>query len=162
MHLERLKMIEKGGLTVIDFVTYTCLKVEDGKAYLKDITSSQGRPKVLDARYVPYFTKDGLVTPEKPEPKQVKISTKLNLRKIIKEEIDLPVTNDAVRFLSEWAETAICQMITWAEENALKLNNSKITAAHIYWWDLHPNQATEGYWPEQINYSSRLRYERND
>lgn len=162
MRLERLKMIKKGELTVIDFVTYTCLKVEDGKAYLKDITSTQGRPKIMDARYVPYFTVDGLVTPEKPEPKQVKISTKLNLRKLIKGEIDLPVTNDAIRFLSEWAETAICQMISWAEENATRLGHDKITAAHIYWWSLHPNQTTEGFWSEQKNYSSRVRYERND
>ena len=155
-------MIKKGGLTVIDMVTYTCLKIENGKAYLKDITSTQGRPKVMDVRYVPYFTEDGIVVPEKPEPKQVKIATKLNLRKILKEEIDMPMTNDAIRFLSEWAETAICQMASWAEDNAQKLNNNKITAAHIYWWDLHPNQTTEGYWPSQINYSSRVRYERNE
>ena len=155
-------MIEVGQLTVIDFITYTCLKIEDGKAHLKDITSTQGRPKVMDVRYVPYFTDDGLIIPEKPELKVVRIPSKLNIRKILKEETEMPFTNDVVRFVVEWAETAIASMVSWAEENAEREGHSKIRAGHFYWWSLHPNQETTGYWPEQNGYASRDIYEQSE
>ena len=49
-------MIEVGGLTVIDFKTYTCIDIDnDGYAHLKDVTTTQGRPKKMKATLVPYF-----------------------------------------------------------------------------------------------------------
>ena len=74
----------------------------------------------------------------------------------------MPFTNDVVRFVVEWAETAIASMISWAEENAEREGHSKIRAGHFYWWNLHPNQETTGYWPEQNGYASRDIYERSE
>lgn len=153
-------MIEKGKMTVIDHITYVCLRVEEGKAHLQDITNPKGRPNIMQAEYVPFFNDDGeFIIPEKPELKKGRIPTVIKVRDIFKEEADLPYSNDAIRFMVEWAETAIANMINWSQNNAESMGHSKITAAHIYWWQLHANQSTLGYWKNQKEHSSRDIYE---
>ena len=36
--------------------------------------------------------------------------------------------------------------------NRFEKEQSTITAAHLFWWEMHPSQTTEGYWPNQIKH----------
>ena len=148
-------MIEVGGLTLIDFVTYTCIKIENGEAHLKDIVGGRGRPKKMKVSEVPYFKDGEFHVPEIPKVEIARTPTKLDVRKILKREADLPATNDAIRFLSEWTETAIANMISWAIQNAEEMGHTKLTSAHFYWWELSTNQDPTGFWENQIGYSGR-------
>ena len=144
-------MIEVGGLTVIDFKTYTCLTIDDeGMAHLKDVTTTQGRPKKMKAHLVPYFEEGNFITPE-PEPVEIyKIKTRLNIKNIIKGEVEMPISNSTVRLLSEWCNTALRNMIINAQQNALIKGSKTINAAHVFW--METNMQVEGYWPENIDY----------
>tara|TARA_R110000787_G_scaffold200635_2_gene311589 strand:+ start:313 stop:762 length:450 start_codon:yes stop_codon:yes gene_type:complete len=144
-------MIEVGGLTVINFKTYTCLEIDDeGYAHLKDITTTQGRPKKMKAKQVPYFVEGNFITPE-PEPvEKYVIKTKISIRNIAKDEVEMPISNSAVRLLSEWADTAIRNIVINAQRNAMLKGSNTINAGHIFW--LETNKQVEGYWPEQNDY----------
>jgi histone H3/H4 len=144
-------MIEVGALTVIDFKTYTVLKIdEEGMAHLKDVTTAQGRPMKMRATLVPYFENGEFITPE-PEPlEKHKIKTKLSIRKIAKEEIEMPLSNSAVRLIAEWADTAIRNIAINAQKNAIARGSNSITAAHIFW--METNMQVEGYWPTHLDY----------
>lgn len=148
-------MIEVGGLTVIDFVTYTCIRIENGVAHLKDVVGGRGRPKTMNVEHVPYFKDGEFIVPEIPTHTIARVPTKLNIRKLLKEETEMQFTNDACRFLSEWAETAVANMIAWAVKNAEIKEHTKLTAAHFYWWELSTNQDPTGFWENQIGYASR-------
>ena len=148
-------MIEVGGLTVIDFKTYTCLEIdEEGYAHLKDVTTTQGRPKKMKATLVPYFEDGVFITPE-PEPvEKFRLKTKISVRKVAKEEVEMPISNAAIRLLSEWADTYIRVAIINAQSNALRRGVKTIQPADIYW--LEPNSLqVEGYWPHHNEYSKK-------
>tara|TARA_R100000734_G_scaffold16102_1_gene12149 strand:+ start:718 stop:1164 length:447 start_codon:yes stop_codon:yes gene_type:complete len=145
-------MIQQGQMTIIDSITYRCLKIdEQGYAHLKNIMHEQGRPKLVLQKYCPYITKDGdYVVPEKPVYQRPKPSTKINVSKLIRDNIDLPITNEAKFFITEWVETAIMNLMANAEENAINRGDSRITAAHFYW--LETNTSPNGYWPDNSKY----------
>ncbi len=147
-------MIEVGGLTVIDFKTYSCVKIDmEGYAHLKDITTTQGRPKKMKAVLVPYFENGVFITPE-PEPvEDFKVKTKISVRKVAKEEVEMPISNSAIRLLSEWADTGIRNAIINAQHNAIIRGGKTIQAADIYW--LETNNQVRGYWPTQNEYAKK-------
>jgi histone H3/H4 len=143
-------MIQQGEMTIIDAITYRCLKVEDGYAHLKNIIHEQGRPKLVKAEYCPYIRDGELVVPEQPKPERYSKKTKINITSLIKENTDLVVSNDAKYFITEWVETAISNLIANAEESAINRNDKRITAAHFFW--LETNEIPVGYWPENMKY----------
>lgn len=147
-------MIEVGGLTVIDFKTYSCVKIDmEGYAHLKDITTTQGRPKKMKAVLVPYFENGVFITPE-PEPvEDFKVQTKISVRKVAKEEVEMPISNSAIRLLSEWADTGIRNAIINAQHNAMIRGGKTIQAADIYWFET--NNQVRGYWPTQNEYAKK-------
>lgn len=143
-------MIQQGEMTIIDAITYRCLKVEDGYAHLKNIIHEQGRPKLVNAEYCPYIRDGELIVPEQPKPERYSKKTKINITSLIKENTDLVVSNDAKYFITEWVETAISNLIANAEESAISRNDKRITAAHFYW--LETNEVPVGYWIENMKY----------
>ena len=59
-------MIKKGDLTVIDRITYSVIRIEEGTAHLKDVVNPQGRPRKMKVELVPYFNEEGeFIIPEK-------------------------------------------------------------------------------------------------
>jgi len=144
-------MIQQGEMTMIGSLTYRCLKVDsEGYAHLKNIVHEQGRPKLVLQKYCPYIVNGNLVVPEKPVYQRPKPTTKVNVTKLIKQNIDLPITNEAKFFITEWVETALMNLMANAEQNAIKRGDSRITAAHFYW--LETNTSPNGYWPDNIEY----------
>ena len=84
-------MIEKGQLTVIDFNTYNCMKIEDGYAYLKDVTNDNGRYKKVAHELVPYFAEDGtFIVPEKPVLK--KNNSRISVNQLVRNATDMPIS----------------------------------------------------------------------
>lgn len=144
-------MIQQGEMTIIDTVTYRCLKVdEEGYAHLKNILHEQGRPKLVLQKYCPYIKDGRMVIPEKPVYQRPKPTTKVNVTQLIKENTDLQVSNEAKYFITQWVETAISNLVNNAEENAIRRGDSRLTAAHFFW--LETNTAPDGYWPENTEY----------
>lgn len=144
-------MIQQGDMTIIETVTYRCLRIDgDGYAHLKNILHEQGRPKLVLQKYCPYILNNQIIIPEKPVYKRPKATTKLSITKIIRENTDLQVSNDARLFITEWVETAVSNMIANAEENAINRGDSRITEAHFFW--LETNSAPNGYWPSNKEY----------
>ena len=61
-------MIQAGEMTIIDTITYRCIKIDDeGYAHLKNILHEQGRPKLVLQKYCPYIKDNAIVIPEKPQ-----------------------------------------------------------------------------------------------
>tara|TARA_R100001510_G_C7653556_1_gene211822 strand:- start:183 stop:632 length:450 start_codon:yes stop_codon:yes gene_type:complete len=144
-------MIQAGEMTIIDTTTYRCIKIdEEGYAHLKNILHEQGRPKLVLQKYCPYLKDNAIVIPEKPQIPKHKPKTKVNITKLFKENTDLQVSNQARYFVGEWVETALCNLIANAEENAISRGDSRITAAHFFW--LETNTAPNGYWPSNMKY----------
>jgi len=144
-------MIEQGQMTIIDTITYRCIRVDsEGYAHLKNILHEQGRPKLVLQKYCP-FVKDGkIIKPERPPAEKHKPTTKINVTQLIKENTDLQVSNQAKYFISEWVETAITNLITNADRSAIERGDSRLTPAHFFW--LETNTAPIGYWPSNIEY----------
>tara|TARA_R100000734_G_C3304505_1_gene95010 strand:- start:276 stop:719 length:444 start_codon:yes stop_codon:yes gene_type:complete len=144
-------MIQQGEMTIIDAITYRCLKIdEEGYAHLKNILHEQGRPKLVLQKYCPYIKDNQIIIPEKPVYQRPKPTTKISITKLIRENTDFQVSNDARFFITEWVETAIANMIANAEENAINRGDSRITEAHFFW--LETNTAPNGYWPSNKEY----------
>ncbi len=147
-------MIEVGGLTIIvnngKRNTYRCIKIEQEIAHLKNVLHDQGRPTKIPVRECPYMADGKLITPEKPVVIRPRTRSKLNLTSIMKENTDLQISRTAKNFLYEWAETAIANVITNAEQNALERGDARITAAHIHW--LETNERVAGYWKANEKY----------
>ena len=147
-------MIQKGDLTVIEFDTYRCISVEDGYAYLKNIQHEQGRPKKMRQALVPYFDDSGVFhVPEIPKVK--KNYSRIHLNKLVRANTDMPISRTFSALLHEWLESSICDMVAWAEENAKTCNHNKISAQHLYWWQLGQQQDPSGLWPMQEDYVKR-------
>jgi hypothetical protein len=147
-------MIEVGGLTIISKNgkrnTFRCLKIENGVAFLKNVLHDQGRPTQIPVSECPYMEDGKLIVPEKPVEVRPRTRSKLSLTSILKEHTDLQISRTAKNFIYEWAETAIANMITNAEQNAIERGDARITAAHIHW--LETNHRVSGYWKENENY----------
>ena len=144
-------MIQQGEMTIIDSITYRCIKVDkEGNAHLKNIIHAQGRPKIIKQKYCPYVLGGKLITPEKPKPEPIPRVTKINITQLIKENTELIVSNEAKYFIGEWVETAISNLIANAEESAISRGDKRITAGHFYW--METNGCPIGYWPENRKY----------
>ncbi|BCV03178.1 MAG: hypothetical protein CM15mV62_480 [uncultured marine virus] len=143
-------MIEQGDLTIIGTTTYLCIKIEDGFAYLKNVLHEQGRAKKVKVNECPFIKDNELIIPEKEIIKKPRTKSKVNLTSLIKENTDLQISRSAKNFLMEWLETAVANVVSNAEKNAIRLGHSRITAAHIHW--LETNQVVEGYWKENERY----------
>ena len=91
-----------------------------------------------------------LIVPEKKVEKRPRTRSKINITSIIKDATDLQISRTAKNFLYEWVETAIANVITNAEQNALERGDARITAAHIHW--LETNERVSGYWKTNEEY----------
>lgn len=144
-------MIEQGEMTIIDTVTYRCIKVDkEGYAHLKNILHEQGRPKLVRQKYCPYIEEGKLIIPEKPVIAKAKPTTKINVTALIKENTELTISNSAKYFIAEWVETALSNLVSNAHQNAISRGDKRITAAHFYW--LETNTAPNGHWPSNEKY----------
>ena len=73
-------MIQQGEMTIIDSITYRCLKIdEQGYAHLKNILHEQGRPKLVLQKYCPYIKDNQIIVPEKPKYQRPKPTTKIKI-----------------------------------------------------------------------------------
>lgn len=147
-------MIEVGEFTMITVdgitKTYSCIKIENGMAHLKDILTTKGRPKKIPVSQCPYFSGEELITPKIVVEEKPRTRSKVNLTSVIKDNTDLQISRTAKNFLHEWVVTAVGNMIANAEKNAISMGHSRISAAHIHW--LETNHHVEGYWKENENY----------
>ena len=143
-------MIQQGEMTIIDTITYRCIKVEEGYAHLKNILHEQGRPKLFLQKYCPYIEDGQMVIPDKPEPVKYKPATKVNITTLIRENTDLQISNSAKYFIAEWVETAISNLVSSANNNAIDRGDGRLTAAHFYW--LETNTSPTGFWPSNEKY----------
>ena len=92
-------MIKKGDLTVIDRITYSVIRIEEGTAHLKDVVNPQGRPRKMKVELVPYFNEEGeFIIPEKPSLPKFNRSGKISLRAMVKEYTDMPISRDFIAF----------------------------------------------------------------
>ncbi len=143
-------MIKEGELTMIKFVTYRCIRVENGMAHLKDVTTDKGRAKLVRVEECPYIENSKLIVPEIPAKPKYKRKTTLSIPKIIKEVTDLTVSTNAKYFIAEWIETAVANLIANGEASAKNLGHKRITEAHIYW--METNDLPIGHWKSNMEY----------
>ena len=147
-------MIKIGDLTIIvnngKRHTYRCIKIENEIAHLKNVLHDQGRPTKIPVKECPYMENGKLIVPEKKVEKRPRTRSKINITSIIKDATDLQISRTAKNFLYEWVETAIANVITNAEQNALERGDARITAAHIHW--LETNERVSGYWKKNEEY----------
>jgi hypothetical protein len=66
--------------------------------------------------------------------------------KAIKEEVDLPLSNDLAYFVAEQLDSIIRDLAAKAQQNAEYRNDSRITPNHWYNLQLGMHQG-DGYWP---------------
>ena len=78
------------------------------------------------------------------------MATRINISKIVKESTDMTVSNTAKRFLVEWVDTAVANLIANGEKNAISRGKKRITAADLFW--LETNNLPEGYWKDNEVY----------
>ncbi len=138
-------MIKAGSMTLIDAIPYSCVKIEDGMAYLKKVgDENRGRFKKMRVELCPYVNEKNEFIVPKPPPINRKRMTRFHFMKIIKDEVDLPVSHDLAYFVAEWLETLVMNAALEAESNAERRNDDRITAAH---WPPNTDLGNQsGYW----------------
>ena len=142
-------MIEVGDMTIIGTTTYRCIRIDsDNNVYLKNILHDKGRGLVHKRELSPYIKDNELIIPE--QPKKKRMATRINISKIVKESTDMTVSNTAKRFLVEWVDTAVANLIANGEKNAISRGKKRITAADLFW--LETNNLPEGYWKDNEVY----------
>lgn len=145
-------MIKEGSMTLLDHIPYNCVKIEGNTAFLKRVgDETRGRFRKMDARLVPFVDeKNELIVP-KPLPVNRKRMARFHFMKVIKEEVDLPLSHDLAYFVAEWLETLVINTAGDAEYNAKERGDDRITAAH---WCPNTNLGNqEGFWPENREYA---------
>ena len=141
-------MITVGSMTLLDHLPYTCVKIEDGVAYLKKVgEESRGRYRKMDAKLVPFVDEKNQLVIPKPPPVNRKRMTRFHFMKIIKEQIDMPVSHDLAYFVAEHLEYIVMLLADRAETNAEQAGDDRVTAAHWYWLELDQYQGF-GKWPQ--------------
>ena len=148
-------MIKKGEMTIIDGQAFRCIKVDsDGYAHLKNVIHEQGRPKKIHKSKCPYIVDGKVVEPTKVKKKNLRVSGTINIGTLMRDLTERQVSREAVAFMKEWIETFMVNMMTWADNNAEERGDSRITAAHIYWYEMDPRHDLlgKGYWPSQNEY----------
>ena len=142
-------MIEVGDMTIIGTTTYRCIRIDsDDNVYIKNILHDKGRALVHKRELCPYIKNNELIIPE--QPKKKRMVTRINISKIVKESTDMTVSNTAKRFLVEWVDTAVANLIANGEKNAISRGKKRITAADLFW--LETNNLPRGYWKDNEVY----------
>ncbi len=135
-------------MTLLEHLPYTCIKIEDGVAFLKRVGEEQrGRFRKMDAKLVPFVNeKNELVIP-KPPPVNRKRMTRFHYMKIIKEELELPTSHDLAYYVAEHLDYLVRILAGRAEQNAEKAGDDRVTSEHWYWLDLRPEEGI-GKWEQ--------------
>ena len=138
-------MIKAGSMTLIDAIPYNCVKVEDGVAFLKRVgDESRGRFKKVRVELCPFVNEKNEYIVPTPPPVNRKRMTRFHFMKIIKEEVELPVSHDLAYFVAEWLEDIVSNAAMEAQINAEVRNDERITAAH---WPPNRDLGNQsGYW----------------
>ena len=69
--------------------------------------------------------------------------------KVIKEEVELPLSHDLAYYVAEHLESLVGHLANKAERNALEHGHDRITSAHWYWLEMLPSQG-RGFWPDNV------------
>jgi hypothetical protein len=140
-------VIKAGSMTLLDQLPYNCIKIEDGVAFLQRVgEDTRGRYRKMDAKLVPFVNeKNELVIPEPPLVNRKRMS-RFHYMKLIKEEVDMPISHDLAYYVAEHLEHIVGILAVQAQSNAENNGDDRITAAHWYWLDLGLHQG-KGKWP---------------
>ena len=157
-------MIEVGTMTIIDDWPYRCVKIEEGTAYLKRLgDETRGRMRKFTVDMCPYIDENkDLITPKRKMPKR-RTAKNVNIMKIIRDDVEMSVSNDMVYFVREWLNTIIRNLASNAEQNAKREGHKRISAKHWYWLDI-PVNGGMGCWNEQDEFAKEWKvidYEEN-
>jgi len=134
-------------MTLIEAIPYTCVKIEGSVAFLQRVgEDKRGRFKKMDAKLVPYVDENNQLVTPKPPPMNRKKMTRFHYMKVIKEEIDIPVSHDLAYFIAEQLDTLIRDLAIKAQQNAQYRDDDRITPNHWYNLQLGMHQG-DGYWP---------------
>jgi len=145
-------VIKAGSMTLIDAIPYNCVKVEDGVAFLKRVgDESRGRFKKVRVELCPFVNEKNEYIVPTPPPVNRKRMTRFHFMKIIKEEVELPVSHDLAYFVAEWLETIVSVTALNAEHNATIRGDDRITAAH--WPPNTKIHNQDGFWSENREYA---------
>ena len=149
-------MIEINDFTIIDNEPYTCIKIDEGIAFMKKVSETRGRYMQMAAHMVPYFKDGDLIIPEKPKREKSISGLKIPIAKLIREETNMPVSRDLVKFVHEHITDLITELAWYAKENAEENNHKTLKPAHWYFLQLPPD-AGRGYWAENATYMDGLK-----
>ena len=135
-------------------------------AYLKKVGEEQrGRFKKMDAELVPYMDENNVLITPKPPPVSRKRMTRFHYMKVIKDEVELPLSHDIAYYVAEHLDHIVRQLAVRAEDNAKMHGDDRITSAHWYWLDLGIGVGV-GKWPNQVTYAKDykdyLRYNKEE
>lgn len=143
-------MIKEGQMTLIEATPYNCVKIEGSVAFLQRVgEDKRGRFRKMDVKLVPYIDENNQIVVPKPPPMNRKKMTRFHFMKVIKDEVDLPVSHDLAYFVAEQLESFVSQLAICAEKNAKELGHNRITSAHWYGFNLNMHQGY-GYWPDHV------------
>lgn len=139
-------------MTLLEHTPYICIKIESGVAHLKKVgDETRGRFRKMDAKLVPYLDEKGKLIVPKPPPVNRKRMLRFHFMKVIKEEVDLPVSHDLAYFVAEWLSDLVMFGAHEAENNALRRGDVKITSAH--WPPNRDLSNQQGYWEQNKDYA---------
>jgi hypothetical protein len=149
-------VIKAGSMTLLDAIPYSCIKVEDGMAYLKRVgDENRGRFKKVAIEICPYVNEKNEYVIPKPPPVNRKRMARFHFMKVIKEEIELSVSHDLAYFVAEWLHDIVSCAALEAERNANDRNDERITAAH---WPPNKNLGNQrGYWPQNPEWAKEYK-----
>ena len=139
-------------MTLLEHQPYICIKIEHGVAHLKKVgDETRGRFRKMDAILVPYLDEKGKLIVPKPPPVNRKRMVRFHFMKVIKEEVDMPVSHDLAYFVAEWLADLVMSGAHEAENNALWRGDVKITSAH--WPPNRDLSNQQGYWEQNKDYA---------
>tara|TARA_R110002020_G_scaffold42162_3_gene123834 strand:+ start:3480 stop:3947 length:468 start_codon:yes stop_codon:yes gene_type:complete len=145
-------VIKEGSMTLLEHMPYICIKIESGVAHLKKVgDETRGRFRKMEANLVPYLDEKGKLIVPKPPPVNRKRMLRFHFMKVIKEEVDLPVSHDLAYFVAEWLSDLVMFGAHEAENNALRRGDDKITSAH--WPPNRELSNQRGYWEQNKEYA---------
>ena len=122
-------MIKEGQMTLIEATPYNCVKIAGSVAFLQRVgEDKRGRFKKMDVKLVPYVDENNQIVIPKPPPMNRKKMTRFHFMKVIKDEIELPVSHDLAYFVAEQLESFVSQLAICAEKNARELGHKRSQA----------------------------------
>ena len=135
-------MIVVNAGTMIDGKVYTCIKIEDGYAYLNEV-GKRGRPRKIDVNRCPYFEGSELIVPEPLVKKKKRREAKnINVMKLFKDTVkDLSeshekkfsVSRSMSYYLHDMLESFVTLAADYAVDNAIREDTNRVSPRHVYW-----------------------------